>query len=152
MSAGAGPGTYARPKAPDSVHVNFSHARHYYTTFGRGCLGGFYDASHRIATLYAWHEHYDDTVVTAIKQPVAGFTPSLLQSVRTARGVALGSTMQRVEAIEGRGSHILIASSTNLVRYQWHEAMRGTGVTTTFYLTFFFERDHLVAMDLGKRV
>jgi hypothetical protein len=152
MSVGAGARSYAKPLAPDSINVDFGRAQHYYTSFGRGCVGGFYDASHRAAALYAWHENYDDTTVFFVRQPVSGFTPSSLRSLRTARGVALGSTLERVVAIEGRGTRITTGSGAELLRYQWHQAMRGTGLMTAYYFTFLFERGQLVAMDLGRHV
>jgi hypothetical protein len=152
MSVGAGAQSYARPSAPDSINVDFGRARQYYTSFGRGCLGGFYDASHRVAALYAWHENYDDTTVFFVRQPVSGFTASSLRTLRTARGVALGSTLERVVAIVGRGSRLATAGGAQLLRYEWHQAMRGTRLTTAYYLTFLFERGQLVAMDLGRHV
>jgi len=152
MAVGAGPGTYAKPTAPDSITMDFSRAMHYYTSFGRGCLGGFYDSSHDVAALYAWHENYDDSVVFFVHRPVAGFTAAMLLSVRTVRGVALGTTMDRVIAIEGHGTRTVTKAGAQLLRYEWRQSMRGSGLTTNFYLTFLFERDRLVAMDYAKRV
>lgn len=152
MSVGAGAQTYANPSAPDSINVDFGPARQYYTSFGRGCLGGFYDATHRVAAMYAWHENYDDTAIFFVRQPVSGFTSSSLRSLRTARGVALGATLESLVAIEGRGTRVTTVSGEQIVRYEWHQAMRGTGVTTAYYLTCLFERGQLVAIDLGKRV
>ena len=152
MAVGAGPQAYAKPAAPDALTMDFGRAMHYYTSFGRGCLGGFYDSAHKRAALYAWHEHYDDTVVFYVQRPVSGFTAAKLQSVRTTRGVALGATMDRVVAIEGRGTRTVTKTGAQLLRYEWRHPMRGSGLTTNFYLTFLFERGLLVAMDYAKRV